>query len=120
MLAATSGRPDEGRVISVQISWPAGDGPAGQDLIQHLGRHRGRPRHRQQGHPSASAGSMPYPGLDQPGGHELIQPHRPEEAGPDGIGGVVLIASRAWLNVSFTWSRIVAGVCPSAWSTMYW
>ena len=119
MLAATSGRPDEGR------SSPS--------------RSAGRPGTARRARTSSSTSAAivvvrgigsrgecigqvhaVYPGLDQPGGHELIQPHRPEEAGPDGIGGVVLIASRAWLNVSFTWSRIVAGVCPSAWSTMYW
>ena len=42
----------------------------------------------------------------------------PKKPGPMVSGAVVLIASSACLNVWLTWSRIVAGVCPWAWSTM--
>jgi hypothetical protein len=113
VLAAPSGSPDEGQVVALQIRRPAGDGPAGQDLLQALGRHRGGPRHGQRGH-SQGVGQIHamHPRLHQARGHKLIQPHRPKEAGPMVSGGVVLIASRAWVNVSLTLSRMVAGVCP--------
>src|SRR5829696_3083030 len=39
----------------------------------------------------------------------------PKNPGPMVSGGVALIASRAWLNVSLTLSRMVAGVWPWAW-----
>jgi hypothetical protein len=94
MLAAPSGGLDERQVVALQIRRTPGDGPAGENLIQHLGRHRGRPRHGQQGRPEGVGQVQAvHPSLDQPGGHELIQPHRPDEARPEGIGGVVLIAS---------------------------
>ena len=115
MLTAASSGPNERQVVALQISRPPGDGPTGEHFVQDLGRHRGGPWHAQRGRPQGIGQVHAlHPGLHQPRGHELIKPHWPEEARPNGLGGVVLIASMAWANVSRTLPRIDSGVCPSA------